>query len=138
MLKTHSGIAISRINFNIKTKLIITLTISYQFQTLIQRIDTEFYRGSRGMVFYCIFILNIFLCISQNKNLWKSYITNTSLRYILLYTILAKKKLIITLTISYQFQTLIPRIDPEFYCGSRGMVLFLKYFQKRKSNFKNL
>ena len=37
--------------FNIKTKLIITLTISYQFQTLIQRIDTEFYCGSRGMVF---------------------------------------------------------------------------------------
>ena len=25
--------------------------ISYQFQTLVQRIDTEFYRGSRGMVF---------------------------------------------------------------------------------------
>ena len=38
-------------NINIKTKLIITLTISYQFQTLIQRIDTEFYCGSRGMVF---------------------------------------------------------------------------------------
>ena len=36
--------------FNIKAKLIITLTISYQFQTLIQRIDTEFLRGSRGMV----------------------------------------------------------------------------------------
>ena len=34
-----------------KTKLIITRTISYQFQTLIQRIDTEFYRGSRGTVF---------------------------------------------------------------------------------------
>ena len=38
-------------NSSIKTKLIITLTISYQFQTLIQRIDTEFYCGSRGMVF---------------------------------------------------------------------------------------
>ena len=38
-------------NFNIKTKLIITLTISYQFQALIQQIDTEFYCGSRGMVF---------------------------------------------------------------------------------------
>ena len=37
--------------FNIKTKLIITLTISYQFQTLIQRIDTEFDCGSRGMVY---------------------------------------------------------------------------------------
>ena len=36
---------------NIKTKLIITLTISYQFEALIQRIDTEFYCGSRGMVF---------------------------------------------------------------------------------------
>ena len=37
-------------NFNIKTKLIITLTISYPFQTLIQRVDPEFYCGSRGMV----------------------------------------------------------------------------------------
>ena len=34
-----------------------------------------------------------------------------------------KTKLTITVTMSYQFQTLIPRIDPEFYCGSRGMVL---------------
>ena len=38
-------------NLNIKIKLIITLAISYQFQTLIQRIDTEFYCGSRGMVY---------------------------------------------------------------------------------------
>ena len=34
-----------------KTKMIITLKISYQFQTLIQRIDTEFYCVSRGMVY---------------------------------------------------------------------------------------
>ena len=32
------------------------------------------------------------------------------------------KYAIITLMISYQFHTLIPRIDPEFHCGSRGMV----------------
>ena len=37
-----------------------------------------------------------------------------------------KSKVIITSTISYQFQTLIPRIDPEFYCGSRGMV-YIKF-----------
>ena len=36
--------------FNRKTKLIITLSISYQFQTFTQQIDTEFYCGSRGMV----------------------------------------------------------------------------------------
>ena len=41
--------------------------------------------------------------------------------YILLKDFNIKTKLVITLTISYQFQTLIPRIDPEFYCGSRGM-----------------
>ena len=42
--------------------------------------------------------------------------------------------MIITITISYQFQTLIQRIDPEFYYGSRGMVyrvLFLKHIKKR-------
>ena len=41
--------------------------------------------------------------------------------------------------ISYQFQTLIQRIDTEFYCGSRGMVFI--YFPKKtyvkKAHFLN-
>ena len=39
-----------------------------------------------------------------------------------------KAKLIITLTISYQFETISTDFDPEFYRGSRGMVF--KYFSK--------
>ena len=46
---------------------------------------------------------------------------------ILFYYVYIKTQLIITLTISYQFQTPIPRIDPELYCSSRGRVL--KYFR---------
>ena len=51
MLKFDIILLYYPLKINIKTKLIITLIMSYQFQALIQRIDTEFYCGSRGMVY---------------------------------------------------------------------------------------
>ena len=48
--------------------MIITLTISYQFQTLIQRIDTEFDCGSRGMVLKYVFMRNIEKPYHENRN----------------------------------------------------------------------
>ena len=53
-----------------KTQLIVTRTISYQFQTLIQRIDTEFYCGSRGMIclyiYIYIYIFDKILCLKKS------------------------------------------------------------------------
>ena len=61
----------------IKTTLIITLTISYQFQTLIERIDTDFYCGSRAVLnnFDRTYVLQE--SRFQNINIFKSYTSYT-------------------------------------------------------------